>query len=225
MGHTREKTESCGKGIENISKNRYFFKECSNRSIADDSQNHPENNETDSTASRLNSLSELDVDIEWNEYVSEPERVQFCQEQVEQNIPLPVDNSNFLLESLVQEKYPTDRGHFADNFITNDVKRFILERGSCRPDGPFPKNDQDQNRSFSSAYCTITNTAGITVSVTRLYYSLKLDVAYCKPCWLFADRSNPKYHQGWSNGICDRRGLSRKIKDHFKSHIYTQILV
>uniref|UniRef100_H3ABB3 DUF4371 domain-containing protein n=1 Tax=Latimeria chalumnae TaxID=7897 RepID=H3ABB3_LATCH len=46
-------------------------------------------------------------------------------------------------------------------------------------------------------------------------YSPKLDSAYCKPCWLFADRSAPAVR-----GVRDWRHLSSKIEYHETSKIH-----
>jgi hypothetical protein len=135
--------------------------------------------------------------------------------------------SKYSLADLLQAKHPTERGHFPDNFVDTDddlmLKRFIVEHGSCRPQGPFPRNTdhgRQYNRSFQQSCYTTTTKAGVKIPVTWLCYSPMLDSAYCEPCWLFADRADPCYRSAWSTGIRDWRDLSRKIDEHGKCGLH-----
>jgi hypothetical protein len=40
-------------------------------------------------------------------------------------------------------------------------------------------------------FITKQNKAGVEIPVLWLCYSPKLDAAYCEPCWLFVNRSDP----------------------------------
>jgi len=44
---------------------------------------------------------------------------------------------------------------------------------------------------------------------------MKLNMAYCEPCWLFSDQNT---NNNWKDGISDWQGLSKKIKDHVISY-------
>ena len=126
------------------------------------------------------------------------------------------------MNQLLHELNPTDRGHFPVD-ITGDnallLKTFIVEHGSCRPPGPFPRvvdPGRQYNRCFSETYYTTKNKAGVEIPILWLCYSPKLDSAYCEPCWLFADRSDNAYRPAWSSGMRNWRSLSRKIEEHGK---------
>lgn len=49
--------------------------------------------------------------------------------------------------SLLEKKYPTDKGHF-NNALTAEQKKFIIYNGPCQPVGPFPR-DHETNARFS----------------------------------------------------------------------------
>jgi len=108
---------------------------------------------------------------------------------------------------------------------SDEVKRFIVDNGTCRPNGAFPKDITQGNRSFSTSYYTSCTKAGLSIPVTWLAYSPILDAAYCKPCWLFAYRNDPHYHPAWSTGIRNWRELSQKIKLHATSSVHVQSCV
>jgi len=63
---------------------------------------------------------------------------------------------------------------------------------------------------------------GLSIEVSWLAYSPVLDCAYCEPCWLFADRSDPHYHPAWSTGMRKWKQLSKKIKAHSSSKTHIQ---
>lgn len=50
---------------------------------------------------------------------------------------------------------PTDRGHFKQPVLKEQIKRFIIENGHCRATGPFKKDTQ--GRSFSEKYYYIVS--------------------------------------------------------------------
>ena len=111
------------------------------------------------------------------------------------------------------------------NFSQNDtvLKSFIVEHGSCRPSGPFPKNTnpgRQFNRGFTETHYATTSKAGLKIPVLWLCYSPMLDAAYCEPCWIFADRSDLAYRTEWSVGMRDWRDLSRKIDEHGNSPLH-----
>ena len=116
-----------------------------------------------------------------------------------------------------EERYPTDRGHF-ENVLDASIKRYILTMGSCKPSGPFPKNQH--NRCFSDVFYHKTTKAGIKLPRNWLCYSPKWDCAYCEPCWLFGDRSSPHYNNAWVNGVRDWGHLSQKIEFHESSQVH-----
>jgi len=140
-----------------------------------------------------------------------------------------VDNPNdnmTSLATLLHVKNPTDRGYFPEDIADDDpdgIKRFVVEHGSCRPLGPFPRNimlGRQYKHSFSESYYNMKTQAGIQIPVTWLCYSPLLDAAYCEPCWLFANRADPGYRAAWSSGIRDWRDLSRKIAEHSTCSIH-----
>ncbi|XP_077292326.1 zinc finger MYM-type protein 1-like [Arctopsyche grandis] len=125
---------------------------------------------------------------------------------------------------LLQEKYPTDRGHYTNELTENDtnLRKFILNHGTCQPDlVSFPR-DLVGKRCFSKKYFKWTNQSGIEIQRTWLGYSVKLNRAYCEPCWLFADKKKIYYNSSWVKGIQDWRGLSKKISILEKSQVHTK---
>lgn len=117
-----------------------------------------------------------------------------------------------------EDRYPTDRGHFGENVLDASIKRYILTTGSCKPSGPFPKNQH--NRCFSDVFYHTNTKAGIKLPRNWLCYSPKLDCAYCEPCWLFGDRSSPHFNNAWVNGVSDWGHLSQKIDYHESSQVH-----
>ena len=95
------------------------------------------------------------------------------------------------------------------------MKRFVVEHGSCRPKGTFPRDTK--NRCFSDNFYHARTKAGLNIPVTWLCYSKKLNAAYCEVCWLFGDRNDKSYRNSWSTGIQDWQGLSKKITKHANS--------
>ena len=106
---------------------------------------------------------------------------------------------------LISDEHPTDRDYYADVLDAN-LMRFIVETGSCRPYGPFPRDSK--NRCFGDSFYYNKNYK-IKIPVTWLCYSKKLN-APCEVCWLFGERNDPSYRENWSNGTQDWQGLSKK---------------
>jgi hypothetical protein len=125
-----------------------------------------------------------------------------------------------IYNTMLARTNPTDRGYFQADIKENNIKQFIVDHGTCQPKGPFPKDDTQCNRCFSESYYSTVTKAGMTVPVTWLAYSPKIDSVYCEPCWLFADRSDPFYQPSWTNGIRKWQQLSSKIKVHSMSKIH-----
>lgn len=121
---------------------------------------------------------------------------------------------NIDLQEILQDPYPSDRGHYHQNELDPKVKKFIMRCGPCRPEGPFP-NDEN-NRSFSTYYYTTKNKGGVSIQRQWMCYSPKLNHCYCEPCWLFGDRSRMKFSK-WIDGTSDWQNLSTKIKRHENS--------
>jgi len=60
-----------------------------------------------------------------------------------------------------------------------NLLQFIVDYGTCRPIEPFPKDESQENRSFSVACYNMVSKAGLSVEVSWLAYSPILDSAYC----------------------------------------------
>ena len=130
----------------------------------------------------------------------------------------PVSDSEQGDERQPPKRYATDRGHFEEDVSDVKVKRFIITTGSCKPSGPFRRNQE--HRCFSEGFYYTKTKAGIKLPRSWLCYSPKLDCAYCEPCWLFGDRSSPLYNNAWVKRISDWRHLSSKIEVHESSQLH-----
>lgn len=160
------------------------------------------------------SFSSTSRDIEIKEIPSGPVKEP---EQTECNIePVSSFNSNNI--------FPTDRAHFTEN-VDDFTKQLIVRHGPCKPMGPFPKDPKQKNRHFSKAYYEIRTKTGMCIQRDWLCYSLKEDYVYCHPCWLFADRSSPHYHNNWVNGVRYWEGIGKKIKEHENSSSHLEACV
>ena len=111
--------------------------------------------------------------------------------------------------NFMSKENPSDMGLFNAD-IDNKLKKMLIDFGTCRPNGSFPKDEAQKNRSFSDSYYHTISKAGLSIEVSWLAYSPRLDCAYCEPCWLFADRSDPHFHPAWSNGVRKWKELSQK---------------
>lgn len=111
------------------------------------------------------------------------------------------------------QPHPTDRGYFHENVLDAAVNRYIITTGSCKPSGPFPRN---QNNRFSEKFYCKSTKAG-----NWLCYLPKLECAYCEPCLLFAYRSSPFYINAWVKRVRDWGHLLEKIELHesYQLHI------
>ena len=56
-----------------------------------------------------------------------------------------------------------------------------------------------------------------------LCYSHKLDLVYCEPCWLFADREDLKGKMSWTTNHW--KNLSKAVKQHEASTVHTKACV
>lgn len=122
------------------------------------------------------------------------------------------------VEVTTHEQYPSDRANFPVDLTDPTVKRTVLDLGSCKPDGPFPR---DKNgRGFSKEYYCKRSKLGCKVPRKWLCYSPKMDCVYCEQCWLFSDRRCPSHQLSWTLGINDWQGLSGKIKKHESSRAH-----
>ncbi|KAF0763559.1 zinc finger MYM-type protein 1-like, partial [Aphis craccivora] len=128
--------------------------------------------------------------------------------QNDEMISMNVDQAQNAINSdelNLSHPYPTDRGHFVNN-ISSELKINIIKFGSCKPKGPFSRDIK--GRCFSTSYYFIDNNLK-NLPRTWLCYSMKLNMAYCEPYWLFSDQNT---NNNWKDGICDWQGLSKKIK-------------
>ncbi|XP_034088842.1 zinc finger MYM-type protein 1-like [Gymnodraco acuticeps] len=117
-------------------------------------------------------------------------------------------------------EYPTDRGKFPVDLEDDDVKRYILNNGPCKPEGPFKRDGK--GRCFSKEFYNKTSKIGCRIPRKWLCYSPSMDRVYCEQCWLFGDRPSAHHlHQAWRIRINDWQGLSKKIKEHelSRSHL------
>ena len=125
---------------------------------------------------------------------------------------------------LMSKDNPTDMGHFGD--VVNDrLQQFIGLYGKCRPKRSFPKDEIQENRSFSGAYYNMVSKAGLSVEVSWLAYSPIFDSAYCEPCWLFADRTDP--HSITVRGLqaCKHgnKCLKKSKSTHLQRHTFSRV--
>ncbi|CAG0900767.1 unnamed protein product [Darwinula stevensoni] len=78
-----------------------------------------------------------------------------------------------------RDRHSSDRGNFPTDVVTSQMKRFVLEQGprTCWPKGPYPR-DEIRDRSFSESHGSTATKSGLSIPVTWLCYSRKLDAAY-----------------------------------------------
>ncbi|KAL4100858.1 hypothetical protein QTP88_020887 [Uroleucon formosanum] len=87
---------------------------------------------------------------------------------------------------------PTDIGHFNHLTLSDELKKFIVEYGSCQPKGPFYRysdslNNRVSNLTFNGKYYSGSSVPGGKKMRLWLCYSIILQVAYCQPCTLFGN--------------------------------------
>lgn len=71
--------------------------------------------------------------------------------------------------------HPTDRGNFTENITDSDIKKYIVNHGSCRPSGPFPRDSK--GRCFSIDYYFRKTKSGVSLSsfVTRPKWNVYIE--------------------------------------------------
>ncbi|XP_065654810.1 zinc finger MYM-type protein 5-like [Hydra vulgaris] len=98
-----------------------------------------------------------------------------------------------------------DLGKYLNQIISDDERRLLVRIPPHRPKGPFPKNYDQQNRSFSETYYYYTSKYG-PVPRIWLCYSIILDTVYCESCWLFSNQNSQ-----WKTGLKDWKNLSTRF--------------
>jgi hypothetical protein len=137
---------------------------------------------------------------------------------------IPVETED-ISSIVILGQLPTDRANFSVNVSDNSIKRFVVEHGPCQPKGPFPRDPNQNNRSFSEKYYERTTKAGLKLPVTWLCYSRKLDSVYCEPCWLFGDCTKLGNEPAWAKGIRKWKSLTSKIRMHEDSDGHAEACV
>jgi hypothetical protein len=137
-------------------------------------------------------------------------------EQPQQGTSKNQSESYFSVNNIASSPYITDKGNFKE--LNDQVKRFVIENGHCKPKGPFLK-DSD-NRSFLEKHYYIVSKSGVKLERTWLSYSLILQKAYCEPCWLFANRASKKIQNVWIEGYNDWKHIVDAIERHETSKIH-----
>ncbi|XP_065650944.1 zinc finger MYM-type protein 5-like [Hydra vulgaris] len=107
-----------------------------------------------------------------------------------------------------------DLGKYLNQIISDDEKRLLVRIPPHRPKGPFPKDYNQQNRSFSETYFYYTSKYG-PVPRIWLCYSIFLEAVYCEPCWLFSNQNSQ-----WKTGLKDWKKLSTRITSHASSQAH-----
>ncbi|XP_065675882.1 zinc finger MYM-type protein 5-like [Hydra vulgaris] len=107
-----------------------------------------------------------------------------------------------------------DLGKYLNQIISDDEKRLLISIPPHRPKGPFPKDYNQQNRSFSETYYYYTLKYG-PVPHIWLCCSILLDAVYCEPCWLFLNQNSQ-----WKTGLKDWKNLSTRISSHTSSQAH-----
>lgn len=97
----------------------------------------------------------------------------------------------------------------------SEMKRRIIHSGPSQPPGPFPSDNKQNGRSFSSSYYTFVAKSGLKLNSSWLCYSSRLDCVYCQPCWLFPQQvKKGPGTQAWDTGVRDWKHLSERVKSH-----------
>ncbi|KAF3837719.1 hypothetical protein F7725_009487 [Dissostichus mawsoni] len=118
---------------------------------------------------------------------------------------------------------PTPGTHLEDD----DVKRYILNNGPCKPEGPFKRDGK--GRCFSKEFYNKTSKIGCRIPRKWLCYSPSMDRVYCEQCWLFGDRPSAHHlHQPcvvydtWKNNLT----IDAQISSEFKREVgfWTEVL-
>lgn len=77
-----------------------------------------------------------------------------------------------------------DLGNFINKKLNDTEKRLIFDMGPLKLPGPFPKDPNQGNRSFSESYYIFQTKYG-PVNRFWLCYSPLLDATYCQPTRCF----------------------------------------
>ncbi|XP_065651105.1 zinc finger MYM-type protein 5-like [Hydra vulgaris] len=107
-----------------------------------------------------------------------------------------------------------DLGKYLNQIISDDEKRLLVRIPPHRPKGPFPKDCNQQNRSFSETYYYYTSKYGLVPRIWLCYFML-LDAVYCESCWLFLNQNSQ-----WKTGLKDWKNLSTRISSHTSSQAH-----
>jgi hypothetical protein len=118
-------------------------------------------------------------------------------------------------ENIKSSSYQTNRGHFKGITVDEQIKRFIVENGHCRPKSPF-KKDMD-GRSFSEEYYYTVSKSGLKIEKSWLCYSPLLQKAYCEP---FANRRSGAFREIWVDSVGDWKHIAGAIEIHGTSRIH-----
>lgn len=123
------------------------------------------------------------------------------------------------IEKLKSLPYVTDKGNFKE--LNDQVKRFVIENGPCKPKGSFLRDSN--KRSFLDRYYYSISKSGVKLERTWLCYSLLLQKAYCEPCWLFTNRASKNIQNIWMEGYDDWKHIVEAIERHetSKEHLHS----
>ena len=111
-----------------------------------------------------------------------------------------------------------------------EMKCRLIAAGPHQPDGPFPRDETQQGRSFSNSYYRLTTKAGLKLNRNWLCYSMKLDCIYCLPCWLFPQQQEGHAHVAQSqrfstSGVRDWKHISERIISHEGSRAHARACI
>lgn len=162
-----------------------------NQSSCDSFKNKPHTQDN-------NSQDEIDADFE-NAF--SPETIQTKTEILPEPIDIEIDSS--------------DKGNFPEA-LTTEQKRKVIGFGPYQPKGPFPKDvvGRNKNRGFHEKYY-YKYSGHIKIKRQWLCYSLKRNICYCQPCWLF---DTSKGDLSFIRGTSDWAHLARNISKHEESN-------
>ncbi|XP_072047174.1 zinc finger MYM-type protein 1-like [Amphiura filiformis] len=123
--------------------------------------------------------------------------------------------------------FPTDPVHFINKPVTPELCHAILAEGPCQPglnEGfDFAKNEK--GRSFVRQWYCPKLKNGMKSYRDWLVYSPAKDRAYCFPCWLFANKSDPAYNPNFADpneGYKRWRDASTKFVNHENCDLHKQ---
>jgi len=132
-----------------------------------------------------------------------------------------ISNLDFFTKLLALPN-PTDIGHFNHLTLSDELKKFIVEYGTCQPKGPFYRysdslNNRVSNLTFNEKYYYSGSSVPGGKSIRLwLCYSIICQVAYCQPCTLFGNRLKNKQTK-WVEGFYDWDHITIAISRHESS--------